>query len=136
MTTTTIYESLKTTIEAAVSPMRVYPRGPESVNELPAATLIPQTFDPVQTFGGTLASYTTELVIYVASADEELAWEKAQDFLDNSGSNSISAAVATDPTLTASVEGIFVRAGNAAVREVFSGVNYVTVSFIIEYWRN
>ena len=136
MATTDIFTSLKTTIEAAVSPLRVYPRMPETVNELPAAVLIPQTYDPVQTFGGTLGQYTVELIIYVASASEEQAWEKAQDYLDNSGSNSISAAIATDPTLSGAVAGIFVRAGNAAVREVFGSVNYVTVSFIIEYWRN
>jgi hypothetical protein len=132
--TKTIYEAVKTAIEASLS-IRVYAAVPDSPNQLPAAVLIPATYDPIITFGGTQAQYTMTILIYTGSANSQDAWRKAMDYLDNEDARSLDSAIEADPTLGGNVTRAFIRSGNSMTREAFGGGDYVVTEFTLEYWR-
>jgi len=134
-TTTDVYTGLKTALENGISDLRIYPRQPDVINELPGGMLVPATANPNITFGGTTTVYTVDLIIYVASADTEEAWEKAQNYFDNSGGNSVDAAIAADSTLGGAVQGAFVRQGQTATRGVVGAGDFAVAEFTIEYVR-
>jgi hypothetical protein len=134
-TQTDVFDSLKTVIEAGVSGLRVYPRVPSSVNELPAAIIVPVNRDAVITMGGTLSMQTVRISVYVASVDNEQAWETAQNYQGATGSVSIQAAIDSNPTLGGAVDCALIRTTEIVQREAFGAGDYVVAEFTVEIWR-
>ncbi len=136
-TTTDVYAAIASRLETAISGLTVHSGTPSSLNQLPAAVLVPQTFNPLVTMGGVAAyQYTVLLVVYVASADSEQAWHSAQNYLDPTGSNSVEAALEGDHTLGGNVFTCMIRQGEITQRQTAGGGEYIVVEFLLEYWRN
>ena len=134
-TTTEIYAGFATALETIQGLQRMYTGMPDSLNEPPAGVLIPVELDPLIDMGGNHKKYTVQLIIFVSSGNSIQAWNTAQNFLDDSGANSVIAAIEADQTLGGTVDCAFVRSGNAVLREAFGGGDWVAVDFLIEYWR-
>lgn len=93
-----IRAAVKTTLEAAISGLKVYP-AIEAVSTTPAVVVIPIETDFVVAMGRGTDTYAFELLVLVPSGDLVVAQSKLDPFITGAGSSSIRQAVFSAPTL-------------------------------------
>lgn len=114
-----------------ISGLRVHPRIPDAV-EPPAAFLSLSNVAYDDTFEGT-GTVTFDIVLLVAGWDAPRAQEALDDYINNTGSKSIYAAVHGDPDLAGAAESVRVLGANDMDRNfTVAGTDYAGVRFPVE----
>ena len=105
----------------------------DSVNEFPAAVLLFESRNAVQTLGGSSFTGKIKVVLLVSSANTQQAYDTLDLFMDPLGTSSIEAAVGGDNTWNAKVDdGRLVSIDNVAHRKLWGGF-YVAADFRFEF---
>jgi hypothetical protein len=133
-TTTAIYSGIADALEE-ITGLRVHENMPSSINELPCGVINPVSLDPLITMGGNIFKYEVQVVLFVGSVLTGQAYKTAQNYLDPTGSTSVVAKIDADDTLGGTVTAAFIRSSSIVQREIFGGVDVVSVEFLLEYWR-
>jgi hypothetical protein len=113
----------------------VYPKAPGAVN-IPAggaaAVVMPAT-GQFLTFGSSVGSddLAFRVLVLVASADDPLAQDTLDDYLDGSGATAVKAAVEADPTLGGTVDYAVVEGVGDYGRHEFGGTSYWGAAFTV-----
>ncbi len=95
---TQVREAVKTTLEANLTGVTVYPKMPGQVN-VPAVIVQPTAADFDVAMGRGLDTWPLTLVVLVAKADDALAQDKLDPYVDGGGSSSIRKIVFDNKTL-------------------------------------
>jgi len=93
-----IRTGLKTTIEAAITGLKVYPTI-ESVNVVPAVVVVPVDADFVVAMGRGVDTYKFTLLVMVNPSDEAIAQTSLDNYLSGAGTKSIRQAIFNARTL-------------------------------------
>lgn len=91
-TLSAIREALKTTIEAAIPELQVYPNVPESVN-LPCVIVLPTSGDFQVAMGRGTDAYEFDLIVLVSRRDDDLAQYDLDDYVTGAGAKSVREAI-------------------------------------------
>ena len=117
------------TVLSTISGLRVldYPAG--SVNEFPAAVVLFESRDAMQTLGGSTFAGRIKVVLLISSANTKEAYDTLVGYMDQLGTNSVEAAVDADNTWNGKVDdGRVVSVDNVGQRKLWGGV-YVGADF-------
>ena len=104
---------------ASVEGLRVYDYEPEGALELPAAIVLLESREPVETLGGGAIRGSMRVEALVSAMDARQADDALLAFLEPSGASSIEAAAAADRTWGGAVDdGRLVQVDNVGRRKV------------------
>ena len=107
---------------STIAGLKVLDYPPGTINEFPAAVVLFESRDPIQTLGGSTFTGKIKAVLLVSSSDTKQAYDKLDQFLDPLGTNSIEAAVDGDNTWNAKVDdGRLVSIDNVGHRKLWGG---------------
>jgi hypothetical protein len=87
-----IRDGVKTTLEAAISGLKVYPRI-QSVNVLPAVVVYPAEVDPLVTSGRASVSWQLDLYVLTSAGETEISQYRLDELIDTGGARSVIAAL-------------------------------------------
>ena len=111
-----------------------YPAG--TINEFPAAVVLFESRDAMQTLGGSSFAGKIKVVLLVSSADTQQAYDTLDQYMDPLGSNSVEAAVDGDNTWGGNVDdGRLTSVGNVGHRKLWGGY-YVGADFHFEFVKS
>ena len=112
-----------------ISGLRVLDYPAEAVSEFPAAVVMFESRDAVQTLGGSSFTGRIKVVLLVSSANTEEAYDALDQFMDPLGASSIEAAVDADNTWNGKVDdGRLVSIDGIGHRKLWGGF-YVSADF-------
>lgn len=125
---------LKTTL--SISGLRVYAPNelPDSINELPAALILPRGVAYKQTFGDATATsiYTFRIVLLLTKQDAPSAFNEILDYIEPTGTKSLVAKVAADRTLNSSCDTSWVSDNLGLGTTNWGRVSYLSTEFLLE----
>lgn len=124
---------LKTTL--SISGLRVFAPNelPDSVNQLPAALILPGETNYGTSFGADY-NYSLRILILVAKQDSPSAFNKILDYIEPTGSSSVLAKVKADRTLDGSCEDCKVLRNLGVGATVWGGITYLSTEFEVAIW--
>ena len=135
MTLTAIRDGLVTRLET-ISGLRVYEVAPEVVQELPA--VIVNQGEPFakydQIMGASDVRYFFEVLLLVASADQEQAWADLEPYLGPSGTSSVKTAV--DGTLGGNADWARVTRAEKTGKVTLNRNSYWGATFQVEVYAS
>ena len=124
------------TLLSNVTGLRVLDHAPDSVNEFPAAVVLFESRDAIQTLGGSSFAGKMKVVLLVSSGNTKQAYDTLDGFMDPLGTNSIEAAIDADPTWGGNVDdGRLVGVDNVGQRKLWGGV-YVSADFHLRFVKS
>lgn len=95
-----IIAGLKTVLEANVTGLHAYDYPVDSINDFPAAVILPEPLDMELVIGGNSFTCTFRVVVMISSGDDAIGFRQAYDMIDPvEASKSINKAIETDRTL-------------------------------------
>lgn len=116
-----------------ISGLRVLDYPADSINEFPAAVVLFESRDAAQALGGSSFEGKVKVVLLVASAATEEAYDSLDEFMAPLGTNSIEATVDADNTWGSKVDdGRLVSVDNVGNRKLWGGF-YVGADFHFEF---
>lgn len=116
---------MKATLQAAFDDTAVYERVPASV-VVPAVLIVPAQGDYLVVHGNGGTSWEFDLVVVVPSADEDVAQDILDDYIDARGDKSIVAVVHANPSLgRADCSAVVRRLSNYGIKYAVSGTEYI-----------
>jgi hypothetical protein len=89
---------------STISGLKVLDYPAESINEFPAAVVLFESRDSIQTLGGSSFTEKIKVVLLVSSANTQQAYDTLDQYMDPMGTNSIEAAVDGDNTWDSKVD--------------------------------
>ncbi len=121
-------------LKAGVKGLHVYDTPPDSINEFPAAIILPESLDPTLAFAGNSFSATLRVVYLTASGDAPSGWRDLYDAIDPTATDtSVIAAVRADPTLDGKADSSEVtEVVNVGRRELWGG-SYYGADFVVGF---
>ena len=124
---------LGTVIANGVTGVHVFDVPPDSINEFPAAIVLPEPVDPTLAFAGNTFTARFRVVYLTSSADNPKGWADLYDAMDPTSTNtSVIKAIRTDLTLNGKADSSdIVSVENAGRRELGGGA-YYGVDFVVE----
>ncbi len=124
------------TLLSTISGLRVLDYPADSMNEFPAAVVLIESRDAMETLGGSTFSGKIKVVALVSSANTREAYDTLDGLMDPLGTGSIEAAVDADPTWGANVDdGRLVSIDNIGQRKLWGGV-YVGADFHLRFTKS
>lgn len=93
-----IRKAVKATLDNAIGDVAVYERVPSAV-VLPAVLIVPAQADYLLVHGNAGTGWQFDLIVLVPTADETVAQDILDDFVDAHGPRSIVAAIHASPSL-------------------------------------
>lgn len=90
--------AIKSTLESAITGLKVYERVPAGV-VVPAVLIVPALADYLVVHGNAGTGWEFDLVVLAPSADEDVAQDILDDYVDARGSKSIVAVICASPAL-------------------------------------
>lgn len=127
-------DGIKTRL-ATISGLRAYDTWPDQPN-VPAAIVKPLRWDYRQAIGG-VNRVTFEIIILAAGYDASTigrAQEKLDAYLDDTGSNSVKAAIEADKTLSGSASTLQVPGWTDYGVLDANGIEYMGAKLEVEVW--
>ena len=114
---------------STIAGLKVLDYPADSVHEFPAAVVLFQSRDAMETLGGSSFSGKIRAVVLVSSGSTQEAFDTLDGFMDPLGISSIEAAVDADNTWGGNVDdGRLVSIDNVGQRRLWGG-NYVAADF-------
>ena len=105
----------------------------DSVHEFPAAVVLFESRDAMETLGGSTFTGAMKVVLLVSSASTKQAYDTLDQFMDPLGASSIEAASDADPTWGGNVDdGRLVSIDNIGLRKLWGG-HYVGADFHLRF---
>ena len=124
------------TLLSGISGLKVLDFPVDSVNEFPAAVLLFESRDAVETLGGSSFTGRVQLVLLVSSANTQQAYDTLDQFMDPLASSSIEAAVDADTTWGGNVDdGRLYAIDNVGTRKLWGG-EYVGADFHFRFIKS
>ena len=129
-----IISGLSTVLEATITGLQTFDFPAASVQQFPAAVILPDTIDPEVAFGGNTFKGTLRVVYLVQSGDEASGFASLYNAVDPTAANvSVVKAVRTDPTLDGKADSAgVIRLENIGRRELWGGY-YFGFDAIVEF---
>jgi len=120
---------LKTVLDG-ISKLRVYAPNqlPDSVNQLPAALILPGEASYDQDFSADY-DYMLRVVIIIAKQDSPSAFNKILDYIEPTGDYSVLATVQASPTLGDTCAAAVVKRNLGVGATNWGGINYLSTEF-------
>lgn len=118
--------------------LRVYPTDelPDSVNQFPAAIIVPGETEYVTTFSSTDADYNFRIILLFSKQDNPAAISKMLPYIAVSGDKSIVEVIHADATLDDNVETSRVVRNLGIGSIVWGGTPYISTEFLVQVWDN
>ena len=117
------------TLLSNIAGLRVLDYPADSINEFPAAIVLFESRDTIETLGGSSFTGRVKVVLLLSSANTKEAYDTLDGFMDPLGANSIEATVDADNTWDGKVDdGRLVSVDNVGQRKLWGGV-YVGADF-------
>ncbi len=116
-----------------ITNLKAFDYPPDSVNQFPAAIVMPSEIDYEIAFAGNTFTTNVSVWLLVASGDDAIGFRRLYDHLDpTAASQSIKAAIEADRTLGGNVDtSRLAMARNIGAPEYFGG-RYFAAEFVIE----
>lgn len=130
-TLTAIRAALSTTITTAIPGLQGYPKVPESVI-VPCFLVAPSGSDFTVAFGRGLDKQSLDVIVLAGSADDVLAQEKLDPYVNGFGSSSIREAVWNARTLGIGVEATVTGMSDYGASFTIGAIDYVGARLAVE----
>ena len=129
-----IVDGLVTVLQAGITGLHAYNHPVDSVQEFPAAIILPEAIETEIAFGDNTFTASLRVVFLVASGDSKDGFEALYDYIDpTEASKSIIKAVRTDRTLNGKADSSdVVRIENIGRREIWGGF-YFGCDAVVEF---
>ena len=128
---------LKTVLEANITGLHAFFVPPESINEFPAAVILPEVLDPEIMFKGNTFTAAFRVVLLLSSGDTAEGFLALYDYVDPTETGkSVIAAVNADNTLNGEVDDAqVVSVENMGWRELYGpgGGRYFGLDAVVEF---
>jgi len=116
-----------------ISGLRVLDYPADAVREFPAAVVMFESRDAVQTLGSSSFTGRIKVVVLVSSANTEEAYDALDQFMDPLGASSLEAAIDADNTWNGKVDdGRLVSINGIGYRKLWGGF-YVSADFQLTF---
>ncbi len=122
-----------TSLLSGIKGLRVFDYPKANINQLPAAVVLFESRDGVQTPGGTTFTGWLKVTILVASTGAGNALKGLEAFLDPAGDSSIESAVNADPTWGGTVDNARLVLVDNVGRRCLSGGRYIGADLHFEF---
>ena len=120
---------------SGIAGLRVLDYPADSMYEFPAAVVLFESRDAIETLGGSTFSGRVKVVLLLSSANPQEAYDTLDQFMDPVGANSIGAAVDGDNTWGGNVDdGRLVSIDNVGQRKLWGGL-YVGADFHMRFTK-
>ena len=124
------------TLLATISGLKVLDYPADSISEFPAAVVLVESRDALETLGGSTFSGKIKVVALVSSSNTQEAYDTLDGMMDPLGTTSIESAVDADPTWGGNVDdGRLVSIDNIGQRRLWGGV-YVGADFHLRFTKS
>jgi hypothetical protein len=121
---------------AGISGLKVLDYPVDSVSQFPAAVVLFESRDALETLGGSTFEGRLKVVLLVSSASTKQAYDTLDSFMDPLGASSIEAATDADSTWGGSVDaGRLTSIDNIGQRKLWGG-NYVGADFHFRFVKS
>ena len=121
---------------STITGLKVLDYPAESVHEFPAAVVLFESRNAMQTLGGSTFSGRIKVMLLVSSADTQQAYDTLDQYMDPLGNSSIEAAVDGDNTWGSKVDdGRLVSIDKVGGRKLWGGF-YVGADFHFEFVKS
>jgi len=131
----TIGSGIKTALATVTDIVRVFAPGeiPDSIPETPCAIILPGEIEYDQTFTNRATTiYHFRILILITKQDQPSAINRMLDYTDNTGADSIRAALYTDKTLNSSCDDCRLERNTGPGWTEWGGTRYMSTEF--ELW--
>lgn len=136
MSLETIGTGIKTRLET-IAGLKVFAPNqlPDSINQFPAALILPgeTTYDAM--FVGNDADYRYRVIILITKQDSPSALNSLLDYIEVTGTYSVKAAVEADSTLNGSADDCRVTRNLGVGATVWGGSTYLSTEFEVLVWK-
>lgn len=109
---------------------------PDTVNQFPAALIMPGETEYVTTFSSDDADYNFRIILLFSKADQPSAISKMLDYIAVSGDKSIVEAIHEDKTLDGQAQTSKVTRNLGIGNTIWGGVVYLSTEFLVQIWTN
>lgn len=109
---------------------------PDTVNQFPAAIIIPGETEYTTTFSPDVADYNFRILLLFSKADQPSAISKMLDYIAVSGDKSIVDVIHEDVTLDENAETCKVTRNLGIGNVVWGNVAYLSTEFLVQVWTN
>lgn len=135
MSVQTIGDGIKTRLQT-ITGLRVFAPDelPDSINEFPAAVILPGETVYHAHFGGD-ADYTFRIIVMTGKQDNPSALNRLLPYLELTGTSSVKAAIETDATLNGSADDCKVVSNTGLGVTSWGGVSYLSTEFTLQVWK-
>ncbi len=124
------------TLLATINGLKVLDYPADSINEFPAAVVLIESRDAMETLGGSTFGGKIKVVALVSSANTQEAYDTLDGLMDPLGATSIEAAVDADPTWGGNVDdGRLVSIDNIGQRRLWGGL-YVAADLHLRFTKS
>ncbi|MCH8205981.1 MAG: hypothetical protein IH956_03150 [Chloroflexi bacterium] len=124
------------TLLSGISGLRVLDHPADSINEFPAAVVLFESRDAMETLGGSTFAGKIKVVLLVSSANTLQAYDTLDQYMDPLGSSSIEATEDADNTWGGNVDdGRLVSLDNVGQRKLWGGT-YVAADFHFRFTKS
>ena len=121
---------------STISGLRVLDYPADSISEFPAAVILFESRDALETLGGSTFTGKLKVVLLVSSANTQQAYDSLDQLMDPQGASSIEAAVDADTTWGANVDdGRLVSIDNVGQRKLWGGL-YVAADLHLRFTKS
>lgn len=135
MSFATIADGIKKRLET-ISGLKVFATKelPDSVNQFPAALILPGETPYVTTLSSTDCDYNFRIILLFAKADTPSAISKMLEYMAVEGSKSVVAAIHGDKTLDGSADTCKVSRNLGVGSTSWGGYVYLSTEFALQVW--
>ena len=124
------------TLLSTISGLKVLDYPADSINEFPAAVVLIESRDALETLGGSTFGGKIKVVDLVSSANTQEAYDTLDGLMDPMGASSIEAAVDADTTWGGNVDdGRLVSIDNVGQRKLWGGL-YVAADLNLRFTKS
>jgi hypothetical protein len=134
MSVSGIRDGLKTRL-ATISGLYIHDTAPGAVNQTPAAVILPMRGDYGRHFGSGATHYFRVGLLAAIGQGWEKAQDQLDDFLSDTGTKSIRAAIEADPGLGGAGEGATVLSYGSYDIHEYGGSEYMGVDIEVQVWE-
>lgn len=109
---------------------------PDSVNQFPAALIMPGETEYVTTFSSDDGDYNFRVIVLMSKADSPSAISKMLPYIAVSGDKSIVTAIHEDVTLDGNADTCKVIRNLGIGALAWGGQTYLSTEFLVQVWAN
>ena len=107
---------------------------PDSINQFPAAIILPGETAYVTTFNSNDADYNFRVILLFSKQDTPSAISKMLPYIATSGDKSVVAKIHADKTLDGNAETCKVSSNLGISSIAWGGISYLSTEFSVQVW--